>query len=469
MLFRIPMTEAGENETGGPWEGVLWRAFSAAGGKLSWDLGSRALSFALSILVARRLGAEGFGTYAVYWYSAWMVAQLTDLGLHLVSLRSLSRSFGPRVFWSAVLANGALPAGVLAATLVAIGAGALATEEPLLLSLLAAQLLGSWVEFLGVTLRSRGGITREGIVLTALRLGWLAAAAWALSRSADLEILAGALALSCLPALALALALVARVVNPSAARAVGESRSESRGGGVPAALIEIDLPRRTGTDAGRLLKEALPLGLVSGMTLLYLRADLFIVAAVAGASEAGFFQSAFRLFEATFVVSGGLAAGTFPLLAARFGQKGFDILARFLLGLLGVLSVPIALAFALVPGPILTVIYGEGFEGAARPLSFLGIALVAVFANALTTHLLVASGRNRRLLLSIAVRLVVGVVLDFLLVPRWGASGAAFAVAAAEWSLLLSSLASSFDLLRLSLLSRRGVPREPRQEVSPCA
>jgi len=438
------MNGSGENGGGGPWGGVLRRAVFAGAGKLSWDLGSRVLSFALSILVARRLGAEGFGTYAVYWYSAWMISQATDLGLHLVSLRSLSRSFEPAVFWSAVLAKGILTAGVLVLTLVALGAGAVSAEEPLLLWLLAAHLLGSWVEFLGVTLRSRGGIAREGLVLTVLRFASLAAAAWALSGPADLETLTAALALSCLPALALALALVAR----------------------------IDLPLRRGTEAERLvplIKEALPLGLVSAMTLFYLRADLFIVAAVAGASEAGYFQSAFRLFEATFVVSGGLAAGTFSLLAARFGKKGFDTLARFLLGLLVLLSAPIALVFTFASGPILTVFYGAGFEEAARPLSLLGIALVAVFANALTTHLLVASGRNGRLVLSISVRLAAGVLLDVLLVPRWGASGAAIAVVAAEWSLLLVSLASSADLVGVSLVSRRGVSREAREEVSPCS
>jgi len=435
------MTEAGENESRGYREGVLRRAFSAGAGKLSWDLGSRVLSFALSILVARKLGAEGFGLYAVYWYAAWMVSQATDLGLHLVTLRSLSRSFEPRVFWSAVLAKGALTAAVVALTLVALGAGALSTEEPLLLLLLGVHLLGSWVELLGVVLRSRGGIAREGLVLTVLRFAALAGAAWALSRDAELETLAKALALSSLPALALALALLARA----------------------------DLRFRGGTEARRLMKEALPLGLVSAMTLFYLRADLFIVAAVAGSSEAGFFQSAFRLFEAAFVVSGGVAAGTFPILAARFGQRGFDDLARFVLGLLALLSTPIAFGFAVAAGPILRVVYGEGFEEAGRPLSLLGIALVAVFANALTTHLLVASGRSRRLVLSIAVRLVVGIVLDVLLVPRWGASGAAFAVVAAEWSLLIVSLSSSADLLLPSVLSRGAVSREPRQEVSPCS
>ncbi len=438
------MTEAGEKGAGETTGAVLRPALSAGAGKLSWDLGSRVLSFALSILVARRLGPEAFGTYAVYWYSAWMVSQATDLGLHLVSLRSLSRSFEPGVFWSAVLAKGALTAAVLVLTLSAFGTGALSAEKPLLVLLLAAHLLGSWVEFFGVTLRSRRGIAREGLVLTLLRFTSLAAASGALSRSSDLETLAGALALSALPALALAIAFLART----------------------------ELKPRAGSEAGRLMKEALPLGLVSAMTLFYLRADLFIVAAVAGASEAGFFQSAFRLFEATFVVSGGLAAGTFPWLAARFGQKGFENLARSALGLLTLVSAPIALAFTAAAGPILNVVYGEGFGGAAQPLSILGIALVAVFANALTTHLLVASGRSRRLVMSIAVRLLVGVSLDVVLVPRWGASGAAFAVLAAEWSLLLVSLSSSADLLGLSLLSRRRAPREPRQpreEVSSCS
>jgi len=438
LLFLIPMTEAGEKGAGESGEGMFRRALSAGAGKLSWDLGSRALSFALSILVARKLGAEAFGTYAVYWYSAWMVSQATDLGLHLVSLRSLSRSFEPRVFRGAVLAKGALTAAVLVLTLSALGAGISSAEEPLLLLLLAAHLLSSWIEFLGIALRSRGGIAREGLVLTVLRFASLAAAAGALSRGSDLETLAFALALSSLPALALALAL----------------------------LGKIDLRPRGGTEAGRLVKEALPIGLVSAMTLFYLRADLFIVAAVAGASEAGFFQAAFRLFEATFVVSGGLAAGTFPMLAARFGEKGFETLARAVLGLLVLLSAPIALAFTAAAGPLLNLVYGDGFGGAAQPLSFLGIALVAVFANALTTHLLVASGRSRRLVLSIAVRLFVGVSLDVLLVPRWGASGAALAVAAAEWSLLLVSLSSSADLLGLSPLSRRAGPPE---EVSSCS
>jgi O-antigen/teichoic acid export membrane protein len=421
-------------------ESVLGRAFTAGAGKLSWDVLSRALSFALSILVARRLGATGFGAYSVYWYGAWLAAQATDLGLHLTVLRSLSRSFDAPRFWSATAAKLVLTAVALAAVATGVETGAVPWKEPVLPWLLAAQLLGSWVEFLGVALRSRGGIAREGLSLTVLRFGWLAAAAITLSRGTDLTSLAAALALASVPALLLAMGLVARM-----------RLSFSAFGRGPKPLV--------------LLKEAFPLGLVSAMTLVYLRADLFLVAAIAGAAEAGWFQSAFRLFEASFVISGGVAAGTLPLLASRCGKEGFHILARSILAVLLLLAAPIALSFSLAPGPLLSGIYGDSFVGASRPLAMLGLALVAVFANALTTHLLVASGRNRRLVGSIAVRLVVGVALDLFLVPRWGAFGAAAAVAAAEWSLLVVSLSFSSDLLGFAVPARR----LPETEVTSCS
>jgi O-antigen/teichoic acid export membrane protein len=414
-------------------------ALGAGAGKIAWDVASRSLSFALSILVARSLGAAGYGSYAVFWYSAWMLSQLTDLGLHLVSLRSLSADFQARVFWSASAAKAALSAAVLLGTLV--------LGSPLLLLLLAAHVFGSWVEFLGVTLRSRRLIAREGILLTTLRFGWLAGALWALSRGAGLEALARAMALASLPALVLAALLVAPAVRGSFSQA---SRSEVRG----------------------LLTAALPLAVTSAITMVYLRADLLILAALSGQSEAGLFQSAFRVFEATFVLSGGIAAGTFPFLAARFvrssleEREDFRALARFVLGLLLLVGVPLGVGLALFSETVIGLLYGAGYRDASRPLAFLGLAVVAVFANALTTHVLVASRRNLRLVGSMLARLAVGCGLDFLLVPLWGATGAAISVAAAEWSLLAITLVCVSDLLGLSWKPRRSATRE---EASSCS
>ena len=107
---------------------LLRATFAAGTGKTVWDVASRSLSFAMSVLVARELGASGFGTFAVYWYTAWMLSQATDLGLHLVSLRALATGESPSVFWSAIAAKGILTAGVILVVAAVVAAGSFSTH-----------------------------------------------------------------------------------------------------------------------------------------------------------------------------------------------------------------------------------------------------------------------------------------------------------------------------------------------------
>lgn len=414
---------------------LLRRAFTAGTGRAVWDGLARSLSFVLTIMLARSLGAEGYGSFAVAWYGAWMLSQVTDPGLHLVTLRSLSREFHPRVLASAVAAKASITLLVVASVAVVAAVRFVRGTHPvhpegerLLFFLLGAQLVGSWTELAGVVLRRRGGIAREGGLLALLRMGWLAAAIWTVTGqpgrdpSESLENLAPALFVAGLPALTVALVLLRR----SGGIALGSaSRAQSLA----------------------LVKQALPLAVTTAITLVYLRADLLIVASLRSAEEAGLFQSAFRLLEATFVLSGGIAAGTFPFVAARMGREGFERLARFVLALELACGLPLACGLVFFSDRIVTLVYGPGFRGAVPVLAVLGIALVAVFANAVTTHLLVAAGRTGRLVASMSVRLGVGITLDFLLVPSWGAIGGAIAVAAAEWSLLAASSLWAADLL----------------------
>ena len=75
---KMPDTTAGTGEA--DTSNLLRNAFTASIGKVFWDVASRSLTLLLSILLARNLGAQGYGIYAVAWYVAWMLAQVTDLG-----------------------------------------------------------------------------------------------------------------------------------------------------------------------------------------------------------------------------------------------------------------------------------------------------------------------------------------------------------------------------------------------------
>lgn len=421
-------------------------ALAASTGKLFWDVVSRSLSFALSVLLARRLGAAGLGVFAVAWYAAWMASQATDLGLHLAGLRALSRRFRPRRLASLVLCKAALTVLAFAAFALVAASGSLGADAVLLLVLLLAHLAGSWVELTGVALRSRGRVAREGLLLVSLRAGWLLAAVWALTgltgltettRSLDLRELALALAAASLPALAVALGISARLLGR-----------------------DIELPSLS--EVLGLARTAIPLSVVSVLTLVYLRADLFLLAAMRDAREVGLFAASFRLFEATFVLSGGLVAGAFPLLARGARRGTASEPAHLVLALLVALAVPVTFVLTGTAEPVLGLLFGETFRPAAPVLTWLGCAVPAVYVNALTTHLLFAAGRSRVLVGVIVLRLAVGVALDVLWIPARGAEGAALAVCVAEWSLTAASVFATRDWLRRRTFLGEGLRRIAR-------
>jgi len=417
------------------------RAFVASSGKLFWDVSSRSLSFLMAIVLARHLGAEGFGRFAVLWYTAWMAAQATDLGLHVVGLRRLSRHFRAQTL------RGILGAKALLSGLAAVGIAVVLLTKALDASVLPLALLlfvqsaGSWVELGGVVLRSRGGIAREGFLLVALRSSWLAAVLLAVWRSADLRALALALALASVPAL-----FVAALVLKRRAEGPGTSSSSA-----PTPLV----------------RDVMPLAVTSVVTLVYLRADLLILAVLGTSVEVGLFAASFRLFEATFVVSGAVIAGAFPLLVRATGRGRQASLVRALGAWLLVAALPVAFVFFGLTESTLALVYGEGFEPAAPVLAVLGLAIPAVYLNALTTHVLIAAERNRPLVASILVRFSVGILLDLVWIPRHGALGASMAVCAAEWSLTAVSLGFAFDLLRRPVVPH-AAPAPESLRKAPC-
>ena len=405
------------------------RAFLSSASKVLWDVLARALSFASSLVIARSLGTAGFGRYAVLWYLAWMTAQLTDLGLHLAVLRNLSGG------------KGSLRTGLrlkAASSLLTLGAGAIGLavsgnqEYRAVLPLWGAALAGSWCELFGVCLRSRGKLAHEGAVLLTLRAGWLAAAGWALLvREAGIFQLGMWLFAGSVPGLVLGGFLIARESWPAVAR-----RGEAR----------------------MLMAQVAPLAITALITLVYLRVDVLLLAHFRGDEEAGLFTASFRLVEALFLFSGGIVAGAFPLIAARAasGSKELGRLSGFVSGLLLSVALPATAGLAVLAGPIVSFLYGTGFASAAPSLRVLSLSLVAIYINALTTHLMVATGRGRALAAVMAARLAVGVGIDLFLIPSFGSVGAALAVVGAEWSLTVLSLAMTRPWLVPGDLLRAG-------------
>jgi O-antigen/teichoic acid export membrane protein len=160
------------------------------------------------------------------------------------------------------------------------------------------------------------------------------------------------------------------------------------------------------------------------------RVDQIIVALLASETALGVYAVSVNAFEVLLYLPGAAATALFPLVAgsppaARAGRtlRVFRSVAVVTAG---------SLVAASLLGPVLVpVAFGAAFDASVVPFLLLlpgamGALLLAIFTNAL-----VASSAPGLSSLGPVASLVVGLALDFALIPSFGASGAAAAASAA--------------------------------------
>ena len=176
------------------------------------------------------------------------------------------------------------------------------------------------------------------------------------------------------------------------------------------------------------MRAGVPIGVVSLLMIVLLRLDVTMLSFLSDAATVGVYAVAFRLVEATQFMGGAMAMAMLPWLA----RASANLTRGFALGLKAVnaLLLPIGLALTLFAEPVIDLLYGSEFERSVVPLQILGLMTLMYGINAYASVSLVARYRPLaygRLLVPV---IVLNVVLNLILIPAEGASGAAAAALA---------------------------------------
>lgn len=375
----------------------------------SAEAATRVLSIVAMVLLARHLQPSGFGTYsAVLAYYA-LVLSFGGLGLDRLALRELSARDASR---SAVLG-----------TLLGLRAGA-AVVLMVLLVAAAFFVKPDWLLFLGIAalalLPASVGSTYSAVFQGSERFGPPAAAAVAAALVAAAFTLFGIAADAPLAFFLWALVL-GEVVRSG--WLILASRAE------PVRLGGFDR-----TFARRALQGSLPYGILAILGTIYFRIDLVMLEALGNVTETGHYAGAYRILE----VLGILPALALGVLFPRFARMLQDdlgrarelyLLATRLLVWLGLAVGVVGIAFA---GPIVQLLYTDSYRAAAGPLVWLMIALFFLFAHAGNVTVLFAGTELRRVVELSFLTAGFNVGVNLLLIPRYGAAGAAAATAGSE-------------------------------------
>lgn len=197
-------------------------------------------------------------------------------------------------------------------------------------------------------------------------------------------------------------------------------------------------------------------GQVGGLiTLLNLRLDVAILGAIAGPAVLGGYAVASKYAELLRLPGTALTWVFYPRLA-KLEQGQAALVARRMirpaLAGVAVAAVPIAL----LASPVMRLLYGESFGPAVTPARVLVAGMVLAGASGIASAYLYGRGTPGLNSLVLGIGLVVTIVLDFSLIPRFGALGAAVASTAVYLST---------DALLIGLLLRL-TARPPRHRAT---
>lgn len=180
------------------------------------------------------------------------------------------------------------------------------------------------------------------------------------------------------------------------------------------------------------------MGLVNGG---YARVDLLLLGVVSNNAAVGTYAAAQRLMGSVTLIASAFGTLYFPLVASVTSEARPALRAKAQLALLMVFSIPLGVLFVLAP-QVLTLVYGEQYEGGVLPLRILAMSILVFGAYWPIAHSLNAAGREWVWLSLLSGGVAVNACF-VLILGRYGATGAAAAWLCSEVFLLASVLYSA--------------------------
>jgi O-antigen/teichoic acid export membrane protein len=374
--------------------------------------GSALLLLALLTIAGRVLSAADYGRFSYAIALTLIIETIMDVGLGPVTVRAVARD---KASASQLLRH------VLGLKLVwvAIGLVLLVIVTPILRSdralIRLCYLMGLSSAVRSYLLTARGllqGLDRfdlEALLVVADRLVLLAIGGAVLWAGYGLFGLAMAFVVSRVIMLLAATLILSRVV--------GSTRPEYD------------------RDAWRTLQAAaLPLGFFMIALNTYNYIDTLLLGIMRSDLETGWYSAAYRIYEGLTYVPAILAAVLTPTLSHLFVRDRVAhrrLLTRTLLAALG-LGALLGGIVAWIAGPILLTLFGGKYAPGIAPLQILAGGSLFVFSTWILHAGAISTNLDSRLLLTTGVGLTTNVILNIVLIPRWGISGAAWATVIAE-------------------------------------
>lgn len=187
-------------------------------------------------------------------------------------------------------------------------------------------------------------------------------------------------------------------------------------------------------DGMRLLRSSAYLGVAKVLRTITITFDVVMLGLLATERQVGLYSAAYRFTFLLMSIAAALSAAYLPSYARAFSGESapFRRLVETSLVTSAAVGAPLVAGAVVMARPLLTLLFGVDYAEASTAFRLLALSVGLIFFHWSLSNLLVASHRTRLQAKIHATAAAVNIVLNFVLIPRYGIVGAATATLIAE-------------------------------------
>ena len=196
------------------------------------------------------------------------------------------------------------------------------------------------------------------------------------------------------------------------------------------------------TVAASLFKDSWPLMLTGAFTIIYTRIDQIIIKQLIGQTSVGLYDVGVRIAEFWYFIPGVFVTALYPALinAQKTNIETYRKRLGYLFSFLLIISVFFAIPLSLFSHTIITMLYGPAYASSAIILSIYVWAGVAVSLWTGVSQFLIVENDRHTIFVASLLSMLLNVILNFILIPRFGIQGAAYSTLISYFMLPITAL-----------------------------
>ena len=183
------------------------------------------------------------------------------------------------------------------------------------------------------------------------------------------------------------------------------------------------------------LKEAWPFGIIFLSGMLYTYVDSIMLSILKGVEAVGWYSAAYRFMYIALLLPNAVNMAIFPVMSrlyANSSKNNLTMLYERYFKYMIIIGIPLGFATIFLSKDLILLIYGTGYTESIICLQILVWAIVFTFAGASYVQLLQSINKQLIITKISLVCLVINVILNLILIPRFSYIGASVATVITE-------------------------------------